>query len=75
MRLFVDSLLSSNHDLVEQCIWAIGNISADSTHLRDMLNDSGAVDNMLAVYNTVLKDKDRYANWIWATSNLVRGVP
>jgi len=40
-----------------------------------MLNDTGAVDNMLSVYNTVLKDKERYSNWIWAISNLCRGVP
>lgn len=30
---------------------------------------------MLGVYNTVTKDKDRYANWVWATSNLCRGLP
>ncbi len=47
MKLFVDSLLSNNEELVEQCVWAIGNISADSISFRNMLNNIGAVDNFI----------------------------
>lgn len=75
LRLFVQSLLSNNLDMVEQCIWAIGNISADSVHVRDMLNSMGAIDNMLVVYPKINTHKERYPTWVWAISNLCRGVP
>lgn len=75
MDLFVTSILSPNLDLVEQCIWAIGNISADSTVQRDLLNEKGAIDNMLKVYLNVKNHPERYPNFIWALSNLVRGLP
>ncbi len=61
--------------MVEQCIWAIGNISADSVHVRDMLNSMGAIDNMMVVYPKINSHKERYPTWVWAISNLCRGVP
>lgn len=75
LQLFVKSLKSTNLELVEQCIWALGNISADSVHLRDMLNSMGAIDNMIHVYPAIRHHPERYPNWIWACSNLVRGIP
>lgn len=75
LKLFVESITSSNLDLVEQCLWAIGNISADSTDLRDMLNTMGAIENFISVYDKIQFHQERYANWIWSLSNCCRGMP
>ena len=75
MRLFVDSLKSANLDLVEQCIWALGNISADSTNYRDIIISIGGVENLLSVYDAIKNHIERHQNWVWALSNLCRGTP
>jgi hypothetical protein len=39
------------------------------------LNEKGAIDNLLKVYLNVKNHPERYPNFIWALSNLVRGLP
>ena len=59
----------------EQCIWAIGNISADSQVNRDLLLKEEALVKMVRIYQKISHRPCRVANWLWAMSNLVRGSP
>jgi len=45
--LFVDLLKSTNMGIVEQAIWAIGNISSDCVFYRDTIIRSGGLINLV----------------------------
>ncbi len=45
--LFVDLLKSSNMGIVEQAIWAIGNISSDCVGYRDTIIKAGGLINLV----------------------------
>ncbi len=47
--LFVDLLKSSNMGIVEQAIWAIGNISSDCVFYRDTILRAGGLINLVEV--------------------------
>lgn len=59
---------------MNQAVWAIGNISADSVLYRDMLIEAGTVDNILAVADK-WASKSLKNNACLALSNLCRGTP
>ena len=59
---------------MNQAVWAIGNISADSVLYRDMLIEAGTVDNILAVADKGASQSLKN-NACLALSNLCRGNP
>ena len=66
-------LLSSSPELAEQCVWALGNIAADSPECRKMLLNAGMIKGLVKLMSsdrmTMLK------NVSWTMSNLCNGVP
>lgn len=46
--LFIDLLKSNNMGIVEQAIWAIGNISSDCIYYRDNIIRSGGLINLVS---------------------------
>lgn len=43
VKIFVDLLLSEHAGIVEQAVWALGNIACDSAGYRDMILKAGGL--------------------------------
>ena len=72
--LFVELLRSDNAGIVEQAIWAIGNISSDCIFYRDTIIRAGGLQNLVEVVNRT-NDDTLVKHGCWALSNLCRGSP
>lgn len=72
--MFVDLLRSNNLGIVEQAIWAIGNISSDCVFYRDTIIRAGGLVNLVDATKR-LSDEALIKHCCWALSNLCRGNP
>lgn len=61
-------------EIVEQAVWAIGNVASDSVGSRDKIINQGGVQNIIQVIESARNDYI-FVNSIWALSNLCRGSP
>jgi len=74
MPYFVRLLKSKKVDVTEQTIWALGNISGDSSEFRDIVLRWGGLVPLLKIVDT--SDKSyTIKHGTWAISNLTRGRP
>ncbi|OMJ88325.1 hypothetical protein SteCoe_9736 [Stentor coeruleus] len=64
-------LTSNDPELLELCVWCIGNLAGDSVDTRDKLTE--LVPQLTELIKKVSIDK--WKNIIWALSNLCRGKP
>ena len=70
------TLLSSPHaEVVEQVIWAIGNIAGDSATTRDCALQCGALEKIAEVLDQAPAGTSFTRTASWALSNLCRGRP
>lgn len=60
--------------IVEQAIWAIGNIASDSSFNRDAVIRKGAITALVCIV-TSTKLSQIIEPGLWALSNLCRGQP
>lgn len=60
--------------IVEQAIWAIGNIASDCVFYRDTIIRSGGLLNLVDVIQKT-NDDSILKHGSWALSNLCRGNP
>eukprot|EP00009_Paramoeba_aestuarina_P007497 CAMPEP_0201518938 /NCGR_PEP_ID=MMETSP0161_2-20130828/9646_1 /ASSEMBLY_ACC=CAM_ASM_000251 /TAXON_ID=180227 /ORGANISM="Neoparamoeba aestuarina, Strain SoJaBio B1-5/56/2" /LENGTH=459 /DNA_ID=CAMNT_0047916855 /DNA_START=268 /DNA_END=1644 /DNA_ORIENTATION=+ len=65
-------LLQSDIELAEQCVWALGNIAADSLQCRDILLDADVVEGLRPFMTS--KRISMMKNVTWTMSNLCNGV-
>lgn len=77
--IFIQFLLHDNHELRDQCIWALGNIAGDCPQMRDMVLASSIMYPLLTNINAELDSTfpkvSIIRNATWALSNLCRGRP
>ncbi|KAJ6243067.1 importin alpha [Anaeramoeba flamelloides] len=71
---FIRLLSSPNENVLDQSIWALGNIAGDCVAYRDEILDFGVFPKLLEIVQTV-KQKSIIKNTIWTISNLVRRNP
>ena len=60
--------------MVDQAIWAIGNIAADQTIYRDKILKSGGMNALINIVENT-PSKNNVKNGVWAMTNLCRGSP
>ncbi|KAI7871639.1 armadillo-type protein [Spinellus fusiger] len=72
VQAFIRLLGSPFANIVEQSLWALGNIAGDNAQCRDYCLEQGVLPPLLAVFekNTKLS---LIRNTVWALSNLCRG--
>lgn len=82
IKIFVDLLLSPTIGVVEQAIWALGNIACDSPHHRDSILKCGGLKNLLIVMRIAREQYQTNKNMIetissiaWSLANLCRMKP
>jgi hypothetical protein len=71
---FIKLLQSPNENVRDQTIWALGNITGDSTTFRDLVLRSGAMRPMLAQFQ-MSANPSLLHNATWTLSNFCRGKP
>lgn len=70
------NLLSSPHiEVIEQAIWALGNIAGDNTRIRDMVIMAGAVTPIAEALDRTPAGSCFVRNASWTLSNFCRGRP
>lgn len=67
-------------DLLEQCVWLVGNIAGDGVASRDMLLHRGFAAALAPILNAAAEGEGAFAlklvrNVAWAASNCLRGKP
>lgn len=60
--------------IVEQAVWAIGNIASDSSFHRDTIIRHGGIQNMIFAIKSI-NDSCLIEHSAWALSNMCRGQP
>lgn len=74
--LLVDMLSENDEEIVDQAVWALGNISGESEKMRNMIIFSNATE-VLSKIGIILSSEKKYIkilrNIVWLLSNLNRG--
>ena len=74
--VFVQLLQTTDSkDVLEQSVWALGNIAGDTTETRNMALNAGIMGPLLAVIQNALNSPSLLRNAVWSLSNLCRGKP
>jgi len=78
VKCFVQLLSSSNAEVREQAVWALGNIAGDSPEYRDLVLKTG--NSMQRLITILVNDKCQpkltmIRNATWCMSNFCRGKP
>ncbi|KAJ3423868.1 importin alpha [Anaeramoeba flamelloides] len=74
--IFLELLDSESLDVIEQSIWALGNISGDKLEFRDkILSYPKSFKKILDVYHNKNLNQSILKNTTWAVSSMCRGMP
>lgn len=75
MPVLIQLLGLPHIEVVEQAIWALGNIAGDSPKIRDLVIAAGAVGPVSDILDNANAGTSLVRNASWTLSNLCRGRP
>lgn len=75
LEIIINLLDCNSEEVVDQGIWAIGNITGDSVKFRDTCLELNCLEKMLDALNRFPDSNSILRNTVWAASNLTRGKP
>lgn len=61
--------------MIEQAIWALGNLAGDNVNIRNLIIQRGAVEPISAIVMATPPGSSFCRNSAWALTNLCRGRP
>lgn len=76
-KLFIEIIKEGNNKLVENALWALGNMAGDSPNFRNQIIREGAI-LVITNYFTQRNESPNcrlLADGCWALSNILRGNP
>lgn len=66
---------TDNVAVVEQILWALGNLAADSCSFRDMIINDGGIEAILNMLMVIQKEEKLINETCWCLANMCRGMP
>ena len=73
--IFITMLVSEHQNIVEQSIWALGNIAGEDVYFKNLILKEGALKPLVTILNHAEKDSMLARNCAWCCTNLLRGKP
>ena len=73
--VFIKFLGSQHKNIVEQSIWALGNVAGESSHFKAKILDEKAIKGLGSIFSVSEADSALARNWAWCITNLLRGKP
>lgn len=73
--IFISLLGSDQKNIVEQAIWALGNIAGEDSYFKGLILREGAIKPLCQILCNGEKDSMLARNCAWCITNLLRGKP
>lgn len=73
--IFISLLGSDQKNIVEQSIWALGNIAGEDSYFKNLILKEGAVQPLAQILSKAETDSMLARNCAWCVTNLLRGKP
>jgi hypothetical protein len=75
IEALIKLLAAQNIEVIEQAIWALGNLAGDNVNIRNLIIQRGAVEPIAAIVSACPAGTSFCRNSAWALTNLCRGRP
>ena len=73
--VFIKFLASPHKNIVEQSIWALGNVAGESSQFKSLILKEKAIKALGSIFKISVADSMLARNWAWCITNLLRGKP
>jgi len=73
--IFISLLGSEHSNIVEQSIWALGNIAGEDVYFKNLILKEGAMHPLVQILANAKADSMLARNTAWCCTNLMRGKP